>query len=43
VIVPRRGCVLRFRGRGGRWVFTRRVRPVEGNPFLRDALSAVRD
>jgi hypothetical protein len=42
IIRPIRAKVLVFHVRG-RWVFTKQVGPVEGNPFLRDALPAARD
>jgi hypothetical protein len=42
-IVPRcPGGVLVFRPRGGPLVFTKRVRPVEGAEYLREALPAAR-
>lgn len=37
-IRPRRAKALRFKTRGGRVVFTRRVRARKGNPFLARAL-----
>jgi hypothetical protein len=42
VIRPVRARVLVFHVQG-RWVFTKRVGPVSGNPYLREALPAARD
>jgi hypothetical protein len=43
-LVPRRpGGVMVFRPRGGRLVFTKRVRAVEGTHYLKRALPAARD
>lgn len=42
-IVPTKpGGVLRFPVKGGRIVYTKRVRPVAAQPYLRPALKAVR-
>lgn len=42
-IVPRRARALRFRPRGaGGWVYARRVRGVQGVPWLNRALSRIR-
>ena len=40
-IVPRRAKVLRFKGSGGSFVFTKSVRGVTGVPFLTDALKTL--
>jgi hypothetical protein len=43
-LVPKRpGGVMVFRPRGGRLVFTKKVRPVEGTSYLKRALPAARD
>ena len=39
-IYPRRRQFLRFRGRGGQWVFARRVRGQRPNNFFQDGLLA---
>jgi hypothetical protein len=41
-IVPVKAKVLRFPAKGGGVVFTKRVRPVAAQPFLRPALKAAR-
>lgn len=40
-IVPRRAKALRFRSRTGTVVFAKRVKPVDGRPFMRTATVAV--
>jgi hypothetical protein len=40
VITPKRGEYLRFRGRGGAWVFAKRVRAVPPNNFVQAGLIA---
>jgi len=39
-IYPRSKKFLRFRGRGGEWVFARRVRGAKPNNFVQDGLMA---
>ena len=42
-IRPKRAKVLRFKGRGGRIVYTKQVKGMRPRPFLRDALGAARN
>jgi len=43
MIKPVRAKALRWRGPGGDVIFAKQVRGIKPNPFLRDALIAVRD
>ena len=43
MIKPKHAKVLRWQGPGGEAIFARQVKGMKPNPFLRDALSALRD